>query len=184
MSLLEFNPFEDRLCRDIRNDLSESFLEVLNARSCSPAEQVADGYRQKDLPESCRDYLALRLKRYQKVLESVAKHGDGTFTITAITWDQQLFFEVHEVLEPEWLKASATDKLVLQALIRAAGVYLNLELDYTARARKISLKAIPVLKKHQDLLAAQLNVVQLIAALERLDPVAPELLLRQPSQGG
>ncbi len=176
MALEIFNPFENRLCRDIRNDLSETFLDVLEARSITPSEQVAAGFLKKDLPKICRDYILVRLKRYQRVLDTIELHGDELYISAAITWDQKLFFEVHELLEPPWMKAEGAEKLLLQALIRAAGVYLNLELDYTDRARKISLKAIPILEEHHRLLPNTLDADRLISSLKALDPVAPSLL--------
>ena len=64
--------------------------------------------------------------------------ADDYLAIAVILWDLDLFFEVHEILEPPWIKAQGDRKLLLQALIRAAGVYINLELGYTDRAAKIS----------------------------------------------
>ncbi len=45
-----FNPFEDRLSRDIRNDLSESIIEVLSSRSLDAAEKAAAHHRQTICP--------------------------------------------------------------------------------------------------------------------------------------
>jgi len=96
-----------------------------------------------------------------------------------LLWDLELFFEVHEILEPEWIMASGDHKLLLQALIRAAGVYINLELKYRDRASKISTKALPVLIGFQQKLERVMNVKHLISALEKLSPTAPHIGLKK-----
>ena len=174
---MRFNPFEDRLSRDIRNDLSETVIEVLASGSIAKAEKVAEGYRRQDLADIYEKYIADRLQRYDLVLKTLSE-GCGLLDQAAVLWDLELFFEVHEILEPAWIGASADEKRLLQALIRAAGVYINLEHGYEQRARKISAKALPVLKElHMDL-AGSIDAAALITALERLSVEPPRLSMR------
>ena len=61
-------------------------------------------------------------------------------------WNLGLFFEVHEVLEHVWYSAEGNMKATLQALIRAAGVYIKREYGFNDSADRIAAKAIPVLE--------------------------------------
>ena len=174
---MPFNPFEDRLSRNIRNDLSETVIEVLASASIAEAEKVAEAYRRQDLADIYENYITERLRRYDLALKTLSE-GDGLLDQAAVLWDLRLFFEVHEILEPAWIDAAGDEKRVLQALIRAAGVYINLELGYEQRARKICSKALPVLKAlHMDL-AGSIDTDALIAALETLSVEPPRLSMR------
>ncbi len=174
---MQFNPFEDRLSRNIRNDLSETVIEVLASGSIIEAEKVAQGYRRQNLADIYEHYITDRLRRYDLALKTLSE-GSGLLDQAAVLWDLQLFFEVHEILEPAWIGASGDEKRLLQALIRAAGVYINLELGYEQRARKICSKALPVLTElHMDL-AGSIDAAALITALETLSEEPPRLSKR------
>lgn len=172
-----FNPFEDRLSRNIRNDLSASLPQVLESRRLDGARSVAETYLRHNPAEIYRDYIERRLSAYRLVLESLAPTGPpAPLTTAAILWDLGLFFEVHEVLELHWLQATGDVKQLLQALIRAAGVYIYLEAGYPERSAKIAAKAVPVLRQLKDLAAEQLQIDALITALEEpLDTTPPRL---------
>ncbi len=172
-----FNPFEDRLSRDIRNDLSASLPQVLESRRLDGAISVADSYLQQNPAALYRDYIERRLTAYRLALESLAPSGSpAPLTTAAVLWDLGLFFEVHEVLELHWLQATGELKQLLQALIRAAGVYIYLEAGYPQRSAKIAGKAVPVLKRLRAMAADRLNIDDLIAALEEpIDATPPRL---------
>ena len=174
MTSPQFNPFTDRLSRDIRNDLSESLLEVLEKHSIEPAQRVADSFLNSSPAEVYVDYINGRISDYKRALAQLTGE-EHVIETAAILWDLGLFFEVHEVLEPAWMDADGDDKRILQALIRAAGVYIKLQLDYTPQALKISGKAIPVLTEFEGRLNNYLNTEQLIDSLVRLDPIPPKI---------
>ena len=177
MDSMHFNPFEDRLSRDIRNDLSETVIDLLEYRSLAGAEEVAFGFRQQSLAAHYLDYIDERLKRYGLALDILSEDCD-LLDQAAVFWDLGLFFEVHEILEPAWMDASGDQKRLLQALIRAAGVYINLELGYEQRARKIGSKALPVIRELKQELVGSIDGDALIAALESLSVEPPRLQLR------
>lgn len=174
----EFNPFTDRLSRDIRNELSVSLPKAIEMRSLEPVQIVADRFLAGPLPAPHLQYINSRLQNYADALNRLPANTDDYMSIAIILWDLQLFFEVHEILEPEWIEAQGDKKLLLQALIRAAGVYINLELGYRDRAAKIASKAIPVLIRFQQELQKDLNAEKLIAALQELAPIAPRICLK------
>jgi hypothetical protein len=173
----EFNPFTDRLSRDIRNELSVSLPKAIEIRSLEPLQIVADRFLAQQLPDTHQQYIDSRLQNYTDALKRLPTNTDDYLAIAVILWDLKLFFEVHEILEPEWIKAQGDKKLLLQALIRAAGVYINLELGYRDRAAKIGGKAIPVLIKFQQDLQKELNSGKLISALKELDSDPPQISL-------
>ncbi|WP_035245522.1 DUF309 domain-containing protein [Desulfogranum mediterraneum] len=176
MEEIRFEPFMDRLSRDIRNDLSESLVEVLRQRHLRPAREVAQGYLSRNLASCYGDYIINRLSQYQSSLKQIAAGNDDPLWQGLVLWDHGLFFEVHEILEHAWLGAGGEEKLLLQAMIRAAGVYIKLEHGYDAAARKIADKALPVLAQNRERLAAYIDPERLLEALGRLAQPAPKLL--------
>lgn len=174
----EFNPFTDRLSRDIRNELSVSLPKAIEIRSLEPVQIVADRFIAEQLPDTHLKYISNRLQNYAEALKRLPANTDDYMGIAIILWDLKLFFEVHEILEPEWIEAQGDKKLLLQALIRAAGVYINLELGYRDRAAKIGSKAIPVLITFQKELQKDLNAEKLITALQELARIAPKIGLK------
>jgi hypothetical protein len=182
--MAQFNPFTDRLSRDIRNTLSHTISEVLASGSLAAAEQAASPFIHGDLAPHYRRYIQHRLKCYRQATDSLAGSQASVVRQAVVLWDLGCYFEVHEVLEPAWMTATGDEKRLLQALIRAAGVYINLELGYRQRAAKIGAKAIPVLIASRTHLAALMNIDELIGALESLSEQPPRLGLSEPGETG
>lgn len=177
MAKIVFQPFTDRLSRDIRNDLSESLVAVIREQTISPSQEVADKYLQtRPAPVYC-DYIKERLERYQRALVAIGEERANPLFIALVLWDEKLFFEVHEILEHAWLKAEGEEKLFLQAMIRAAAVYIKRDAGYTEVAVRIGLKALPVLENNRHRLAPYTDPERLIQAL-RQEAVKAPLLLR------
>jgi len=177
MESISFNPFEDRLSRDIRNDLSESIVDVLAKRSLAEAETVAASYLQDEPAGPYKDYIQTRLERYARALDQIQPET-SLLHRAAILWNLNLLFEVHEILEPPWMVASGNRKLILQALIRAVGVYINLELDYRDRAAKIAAKALPVLTELQSEVSDEIGIDELISGIEQLSSPVPKIQVK------
>jgi uncharacterized protein len=171
-----FNPFEDRLSRDLRNELSEGLAVAIETGNANPLAETVGKYRQQPLAECYRTYLEDRFSRYEKALTTITPNIADPIHRGLILWDLGLFFEVHEVLEHAWYTAEGAMKLTLQALVRAAGVYIKREYGYYDSAARIAEKAVPVLAENRSLLIGYFHPDQLITAL--LDPksVPPRLL--------
>lgn len=172
-----FDPFRDRLSRDIRNDLSESLLACLREHRLTAAQEVADRYLAGNPAPDYVLYINDRLDRYARFLASVAAGPTDVIRQGFVLWDLGLFFEVHEILEQAWLRSSGPEKLLLQALIRAAGVYVKREHGFFEGANKMAAKALPVLEDNRQRLAAYIDPERLLAAL-RSEQEKPPLLLR------
>lgn len=171
-----FQPFTDRLSRDIRNDLSESFVSVLQQKSMGPAQKIAEKYFSKHLSTCYTRYIESRLRRYSKCLEKISQRNKDPLWQSLVLWDEKLFFEVHEILEHAWMHAEGDEKLFLQAMIRAAGVYIKRDAGYVESAGKIAAKALPVLEKNRQRLAAHTDPDRLIRALRLPISPPPQLL--------
>lgn len=175
-----FNPFTDRLSRDLRNDLSEGLASAVLTGDHEKLEKILFSYRVQLLAECYRQYLEDRSSRFEKALSAIGRDITDPLHRGLILWDLGLFFEMHEVLEHAWYSAHGAMKLTLQAMIRAAGVYIKREHGYHDAARKIAQKAVPVLIRNEQILIAFFDPKVLTDAL--LDPasVPPKLLSKKP----
>jgi predicted metal-dependent hydrolase len=171
-----FDPFNNRLCRNVLNALSENFKQVLEQKKMQPVRRVADFFLSDPLPPCVRKYIDERLAAYEQVLANVHNHQLGhPLEIAVAIWDQRLFFETHEYLEQHWMTADGEEKKLLQAIIRAAGAYVHLEQGNLTGARRIAAKAVAVLEVHQDRLTPYADIRLLLAKLRSLDPKPPLL---------
>jgi len=173
-----FQPFADRMSRNIRNELSKAFARALTEHRPTAVFKVADKLARTSAP-CCRDYIDDRLERYRRVFDRAWATPNDDFRLSLLAWDESLFFEVHEILEPLWLQAHGDYKLFLQAMIRAAGCYMKEEAGYPAPAASLAAKALPVLRTHRDLLDRYVDSGRLLEALT--PPLSPAPLLLDAS---
>jgi len=174
MENLDFNPFEDRFSRDMRNALSSALATAIETGEQDTLKSVIEDFESKDLAPHYRNYFDKRCIHYKKVLESM-ETDLVPIEQAVILWNEGLFFEVHEVLEHVWYHAQGNEKLTLQALIRAAGVYVKKEYGYSGPAAKIAGKSWPVLRDNVHLLKSYFEPEPLIYALQNLEEPAPHL---------
>jgi len=170
------DPFRDRLSRDIRNDLSESLLTCLAQHQLTAAQAVATRYLTNDPAPCYAAYIHDRLNRYTRFLALVAGGPADVVWQGFALWDLGLFFEVHEILEQAWLHSCGAEKTFLQALIRAAGVYIKRECGFYDAAAKMAAKAIPVLAANRHRLAVYTDPERLLTALGSATEKPPLLL--------
>lgn len=171
-----FDPFNNRLCRNVRNALSENFKAVLEQKQMQPVRRVAALFLDDPLPACVDAYIARRMATYEQVLAVVRdRRLDDPVDIALVIWDHHLFFETHEYLEQYWMTADGDDKKLLQAIIRAAGAYVHLEQGNLTGAKRIAAKALIVLEAHQDRFSAYADPRLLLKKLRLLDPVPPVL---------
>jgi hypothetical protein len=170
-----FNPFEDRQSRDLRNSLSAGFAEAVETGNSDKLTGIVASYRQQRLAKYYLDYLENRYSRYLQALEAIQGKISDPIQQAIVLWNLELFFEVHEVLEHAWYSATGDMKAILQALIRAAGVYIKREYGFNESAARIAAKAIPVLEANGHILEQYFKVKNLIFALKNLDDLPPTL---------
>lgn len=171
-----FDPFADRLSRDIRNDLSEALMNSLRRLDLAPAQEVADRYLATDLEPIYRQYIYDRMQRYGRALERIGRqHFDDAFHRALVLWDEELFFEVHEILEHAWMNAAGKRKLILQAMIRAAGMYVQLDRGNTKGATSMAAKAVAAFEVNRSEVPDFFDLDLLLSKLRGVDPVPPKL---------
>ncbi len=171
-----FNPFRDRWSRDIRNDLSRCFGQSLADGRLSLVEELSASLLKRDLHRCYREYVESRLELYGRAFDRIQESGNDPIIQGLILWDLRLFFEMHEVLEHAWHHSEGDRKMLLQSMIRAAGVYIKLEHGYYRQAAKLAEKACAVLERNSSALRNYFTPEELIAALRSLNPTPPILL--------
>ena len=176
MTPLRFEPFQDRLSRDIRNELSAALPLALAQNDLAPVRTVAERYLQQDLATPYVAYIKTRLAGYAKALAMLARTNTGDALAKALVfWDLGLFFEVHEILEQAWHKAQGAKKEILQAMIRAAGFYIKGEYGYFEAGARMAGRAVVALEKNRQGCTG-FDLDTLLKSLRDLDPIPPKLL--------
>jgi len=176
-----FEPFQDRLSRDIRNELSAALPLALAHNDLTPVRTVANRYLRQNLATPYVSYIEARLTGYAKALEMIA-HTNAVDALAKalVFWDLEFFFEVHEILEQAWHGARGAKKEILQALIRAAGFYIKGEYGYFEAGTKMAGRAVAALEKNRQACAG-FELDTLLESLRNLDPIPPKLLQQSPA---
>jgi hypothetical protein len=171
-----FEPFQDRLSRDIRNELSAALPLALARNDLAPVRAVAERYLRQGLAAPYVAYIEARLAGYAEALAIITRTGAKDALAKALVlWDLGLFFEVHEILEQVWHGAQGTEKELLQAMIRAAGFYIKGEYGYFEAGARMAGRAVAALEKNRQACAG-FDLDRLLESLRNLDPVPPKLL--------
>lgn len=171
-----FDPFESRLCRDVRNGLGQAFLASLPGGDLPALFDTALAAAPADADRTVKQYVDHRIEKYQAVfntLRAAGKTAADQWTTAQLLWDQALFFECHEWLETIWQQREGADKKMVQALIWAAGAYSHLEYGRSEAAAKLAARAVRGLAEYRAQVPAQFDADMLIEKLADLDPVPP-----------
>jgi hypothetical protein len=172
-----FDPFRDRLSRDIRNQLSASLPACLREHRLAPARAVAERFLAAHPGPEQTAYILDRLDRYGRFLDQVNGGPADALWQGLVLWDLGLYFEVHEILEHAWHRAQGEEKAFLQAMIRAAGVYIKQDYGFVEATARLAAKALPVLERHRERLAAYTDPERLFNGLRHPENAAPLLLV-------
>jgi len=171
-----FSPFENRLCRDVRNKLSVSFLSAIQEKRLEPVNKIILTLKQGQLAPWHIAYIDNRLVQYHTILSQLGSAPTDIFTTACLLWDQALFFECHEWLEPSWTQAKGSEKKLIQALIRAAATYMLLEAGREFGAKKSAEKALAFLSENRSIIPPIFKSDLLISALSSLDAPPPKFM--------
>ena len=178
----KFDPFNNRLSRDIRNTLSESFMTAISRMESSAYRDEADIWRAKNPSDIYLEYIQDRLRRYDRVIEQVkTNHLDEPLLQSLVIWNNGLFFEFHDHLEGIWMQATGDERQALKGMIKAAGVYVHHEFNHEPAVKSLSAKAYDLIGQYSDNLAFIKNLDVLAQKLKTLDPDPP--MLENPALG-
>lgn len=180
---IKFDPFRDRLSRDIRNSLSEAFVTSLRKKDRLIYQQLYDDWMSKDLASIYVAYIRDRGRRYEYVFDQVQRyHLNDELLRVLIIWNCGLFFEVHDQLEHIWHQSSGDRHEALKGLIKAAGVYIHLEYHHLEAAQRLARKSSGSIRKYSHCLTFITNLNVLLEKLDNLDPLPP--VLKNPAFEG
>lgn len=170
-----FDPFSNRIARDIRNRLSAAFAEAIHHGQPLYRETVRQLCSDHHEPVY-RHYLEDRLQRYDRVWERLSsRDAPEEGAVFRLLWNQRLFFECHEILEIQWKSAEGEVRKALQGLILAAGVYIHLELGRNAPAETLARRALDRIDSYRHYLLDFADPDTLIETLRSLNPRPPRL---------
>jgi len=145
----DFDPFNDRVARDLRNHLATAMVAALVHDDGVLFTRMVADWAGRDLGPVHRRYLAGRRESFDRLIAGGIA-GGAVWEIAVALWNEGLFFEVHEILEDAWREADGEEKEVLQAMIRAAGVQVHLAAGNDRGARKMAKRAHSALARHRD----------------------------------
>lgn len=175
----QFDPFNNRQARDLRNSLSSAFITTLidpGDGGHAPLNQAVQKWRTKELPEHHRQYLQQTQIRYQQVLRDILSQAVTDRRQQAlILWNAGLFFEMHELLETIWHAARGSDRIALKGLIQAAGAYVHSSRGQMRAAQGLARRARRNLETGRSGLCFISNLDQLLDQLTDLVAPPPEL---------
>ena len=167
----QFDPFNNRLARDIRNGLSHALIKGLDQANPNLVHDVATGFLGRNLAPCYTEYIQARLQHYDAIFTETGKDGEtDTFSQALMLWNKGLYFEVHDRLETLWMKATGPKRLALQGMIRAAGAYIKWQSGQQEAARKMAAKAAAALIEHRAALPRQIQDIDVLIRVLQ-DPV-------------
>lgn len=171
-----FDPFNNRLSRDIRNTLSEAFVDAVERKKSSGYRIVAENWLAGKPDEIYASYIRDRLHRYDHVLEQITENRlDDALLQSLVIWNNGLFFEFHDHVERIWQQTKGDEHQALKGLIKAAGVYIHMEHDHHQAVKGLSTKSLDLLRRYCHCLMFVSNLKELMQSLESMDPVSPKL---------
>jgi hypothetical protein len=177
-----FDPFSDRVARNIRNSLSSALISELTRVEPDAVARVARGWEQRQLAPVYQAYIRCAVQRYLQVCRDIRSHGlEDPRRQAVMLWNAGLFFELHELLETIWHGARGAERIALKGLIQAAGAYVHSLRGKADAARGLACKARQNLLDGCKCLNFIANVDRLIDALEQPALAPPHLILTDPA---
>lgn len=170
----DFDPFNDRPSRTVRNTLSKRLQD------CLARGQIFAG-RPEDLlarfPQTpYRDYIRDRARRYRRATREAQTADRSPLARAGILWRHGLYFEAHEVLEPYWQASSDDTREGLKGVIQAIGVHVHREAGRRRAALSLARKAAARLQQYGAAIGQgdALHIDALLMDLENLIASAGE----------
>lgn len=168
----KFDPFNDRLARDIRNSLSTALVSELSAGRHESLDQVVKKWERQNLEPIYQDYIHRTGERYRQAMAQIkSAHIEDPRFQALVLWNAALFFELHELLETIWHDARGAARVGIKGLIQAAGAYVHQLRGNLSAARGLAARARRNLSDGRSYLSFIANLAQLIDCLA--DPSRP-----------
>lgn len=161
-----FDPFRNRLARDIRNKLSKTFLNALAVKDISELQKCGSRFLGQNPGSGYEAYVTTRMARYQEAYGVIEQNNfREVLEQAAVLWDIELYFEMHEILELEWKDAEGERRRALQGLIQAAGMKIHTENSNMKAAASMAAKALVNLQRYGYELTDFVRLESVLAAI-------------------
>jgi hypothetical protein len=172
-----FDPFRDRVARDIRNALSVAFVAAWDDDG-GDYRPTAARLRRRHPGAVYRAYIDRRLAAYRAAsADRRALDAPDLLDAMVLLWNRALFFEVHELLEHHWHEARGDWREALKTMIQAAAVFVHREAGRASAAARLGRRVRARLEDPGPQLATIANLEVLRGALA--DPESPPPRLRR-----
>ena len=172
MTQTEFDPYSQRLARDVRNTLGHWFVHGLMDGAPDPAGLALARLDIKDLPQSHRQWVAEQMDMYRGF---AVKHPDAAqaspLELGLELWRWGLFFEAHEALEEAWQSSEGDRRLAFKALVQAVGSCIHARRGAAGPAASLAAKAAEGLEQYGHSLPELAWLPQLVQELKTNGPV-------------
>lgn len=163
-----FDPFNKRQARDIRNNLSKSFLQSLAKKDAAIFQRCGDTFLKQDIESDYETYVTTRLKKYAEAYVIIKQRRlKEALPQAEILWGLGLYFEMHELLEPVWKEEKGERRRALQGLIRAAGMKIHAENRNMKAAFSMGAKAQADLLQYGGELTDYVTLGAILAEIEQ-----------------
>ena len=146
-----------------------------------PPRALAEQLRSALTPDFETDWPAVRTKllQYGAVLESWSETAgapalDVVLQKSVLLFNHHLFFEVHEVLEPQWMQEQGEVKKFLQGLIQIAVAFYHIGRGNLAGARSLLHEGLMKISPHSPAWLG-IELQNFIAGLEKCQQVISDL---------
>lgn len=167
---MSFDPFENRLARDIRNTIGAAFIHSVKKRATNPFLHAVQFFSSKPLTSDMEKFIGHRKKCLDSILEQLKDDSQATdfFQILLLLWGKKLYFEAHEWLEEAWMTRIGDEKKGFQALIQTAVALEHFEYNRVAPAKRLAQRAGKNLKTFSESIPGSLDAQLFINALNRI----------------
>ena len=174
---MNFDPYSDRLSRDIRNSLSSALVQALTEDVDDCLSAVVNEWLAKAPAPVYQTFIKDRLTLYRQALGEIRAHRLSDPRYQAIClWNLGLFFEMHELLEPLWQKTREPERSALKGWIQAAGAYVHYQCGNVDAAQRLAQRAAVHLRKGRLSLGFIANLDQFIEAVGDPANGAPQMV--------
>ena len=139
---MSFNPYTDRLARDIRNSLSSALVDELTGNTGTSLATVASDWLSTAPGTVYQAYIKNQLKLYHRAIDEIkASQVTDPRYKALLLWNLGLFFELHELLETIWNGSREPERSALKGWIQAAAVYVHANRGKGDIARRLARRA-------------------------------------------
>ena len=172
-----FDPYSDRLARDIRNSLSSALVQEITWDAAGSLMTAVNVWLAKASAPIYQTYIKDRLVLYVQVIDEIRDNRIIDTRYQAICfWNLGLFFEMHELLETIWHQSHDPERSALKGWIQAAGVYVHVQRGKVDAAKGLAKRAVNHLRNGRSSLGFIANLDEIIKSVADTRDSPPQIV--------